>query len=340
MAHTGYSEEDRVPRRLVEAVEELKSSLLDVDRKLHDNKLSAETAQQQVNRTCDSLIGALEEHIRAETVLEKAIGAYVFRETFPFFMLSTIVDRSFSKPRGYAGDYFTIEMIYRNEPKGHGRLGPYIDRWFLDRPAGRAVRNRRGLLAATIEERAARWAGPGSMPVTTLASGPARELFDVFAAQPDANILATCIDIDNEALAFAANLAAEKKVADRMHFARENVVRLAQGKVKMTLPPQNLIYSIGLIDYLQDDLVVALIDWAFDHLLPGGTLVVGNFDSSNPDKILMDHILEWPLIHRSSEALQDLFARSRFGGAAVRVQLEAANVNLFAFCDRPAHLAV
>ena len=32
--------------------------------------------------------------------LEGAIGPYVFRETFPFFMLSRFTDRAFTKPRG------------------------------------------------------------------------------------------------------------------------------------------------------------------------------------------------------------------------------------------------
>ena len=78
------------------------------------------------------------------------------------------------------------------------------------------------------------------------------------------------------------------------------------------------------------------MDWAHDTLKPGGTLIVGNFDVSNPHRAFMDHILEWRLIHRTAAELRALFARSRFGDAPVRVTAERASVNLFASCVRRA----
>ena len=35
-------------------------------------------------------------------------------------MQSALVDRSFSKPRGYAGDYWTIELFYQDQAQGAG----------------------------------------------------------------------------------------------------------------------------------------------------------------------------------------------------------------------------
>jgi hypothetical protein len=81
--------------------------------------------------------------------------------------------------------------------------------------------------------------------------------------------------------------------------------------------------------------VVDLINWSYDHLLPGGTLIIGNVVPSNPDKAYMDHILEWVLIHRTAEELCELFARSRFGAAPVSLREEPAGVDLFAFCRKP-----
>jgi hypothetical protein len=95
-------------------------------------------------------------------------------------MQSALIDRSFAKPRGYAGDYWTMELFYRDEAAGAGRLGPLIDRWYLGMHSVRAARNRRAVLAGVIREEAARGTAR-PVPVTSLASGPARELFDVFA---------------------------------------------------------------------------------------------------------------------------------------------------------------
>jgi len=329
---SGYAD---LPPTLVHAVESFKSVMLEVDRSLKDHKLSAEFAQEQVTTGCDSLVGALREHIHRDGHLESAIGTYVFRETFPYFMLSRFIDRAFTKPRGYAGDYATIDALYEDIAAGDGRLGPLIDRWTREVPAARAVKNRRTLLADAINAVAAQWPRQEAMPVTSLAAGPARELFDVLARADAPNLLATCIDIDPDALAYASGLAQRLGLLEHFTFAQDNIVRLCRGRGHTALGQQALIYSVGLTDYLQDAFVVDLINWSFDHLLPGGTLIVGNVVPSNPDKAYMDHILEWVLIHRTAEELRELFARSRFGETPVSMREEPAGVDLFAFCRKP-----
>ncbi|MBA7663301.1 hypothetical protein ES703_71340 [subsurface metagenome] len=170
------------------------------------------------------------------------------------------------------------------------------------------------------------------MPITSLASGPAREVFDLFVGEEKPNVHITCIDIDSEALRFTHEKAQELDIADWFTFARENVIRLAGGRGRTVLKPQQLIYSIGLTDYLEDVFVVNLLNWIYEHLLPGGEVIIGNFDVSNPQKAYMDHILEWILIHRTADDLRQLFSSSKFGDSDVDVRAEEAGVNLFAFC--------
>ena len=322
-----------IPPDLIDTLDEFKTTMLAVDRAIKDRKLEHDDAQSRVSSACSGLEDALREQIRRDGHLESAIGSHVFRESFPFLMLSRFVDRAFTKPRGYAGDYATIEMLYDNVAAGDGRLGPLIDRWTLEVPAAQAVQNRRVLMTRAIRAIAAeRQSGVGPLTVTSLAAGPARELFDVIGDDDAPDLLATCVDIDNEALAYAAAVARERGVSDRFVFAQDNVVRLCLGRGHTDLAPQALIYSIGLTDYLQDAFVLNLINWAHDRLLPGGTLIIGNVVPTNPDKAYMDHILEWVLIHRSADQMRDLFRRSRFGPAPVRLEMEPAGVDIFAFC--------
>ena len=131
-----------------------------------------------------------------------------------------------------------------------------------------------------------------------------------------------------------ATRAAEKGLSGRLTLAQDNVVRLAAGHSKVSVPPQQLIYSIGLIDYFKDPYVISLLNWIHDNLLPGGRVIVGNFATSNRTKAYMDHVLEWVLIHRSEDQLRELFSRSNFGNAPVDVKVEEAGVNLFAFCRK------
>ena len=323
-----------IPPSLTKSVEDFKTAMMVADRSLTEKKKPDDaTVQKMVNAACDAMHDSLRKHIEQEAHLEKGIGAYVFRETFSLFMLSTLIDRSFSKPRGYAGDFFTIEIVYEDKAEGGGRLGRFIDRWMRDIPASTAVRNRRPLLAAAIADELARWKEDEPMPIASLASGPAREVFDIFE-RGGAPVHATCIDIDGEALAFVAEQASKRGISDHLTLAQDNLIRLSRGRGKTALAPQQLMYSIGLIDYLQDDFVITLLDWVHATLRPGGTAIVGNFDVSNPNKAFMDHVLEWQLIHRTPADLKRLFASSKFGKAKVDVRAEDAGVNLFAFARK------
>lgn len=157
---------------------------------------------------------------------------------------------------------------------------------------------------------------------------------DVLASAARPDLRATCIDIDPEALAYAASAARAHGVGEFFAFARDNVIHLAEGRGRTPLAPQHLIYSVGLTDYFDDAQVIALLDWTYSHLVPGGRVVIGNFGPSNPNKFFMDHVVHWRLIHRAADELRALFERSRFGGSDVTVRAEDSGVNLFAICQK------
>ena len=48
------------------------------------------------------------------------LGARLQREILPFVLLTQTTERFYSKPRGYAGDFQTIDMIYRESAGRHG----------------------------------------------------------------------------------------------------------------------------------------------------------------------------------------------------------------------------
>lgn len=331
---TGQAGMNELPTGMLDSVEEFKTEMMEADRLVKNGKASPEEIQEKVSRASTMMMEQLRLQIAENQSLEKAIGAYVFRETFPLYMLSRILERAYMKPRGYAGDFFTIEMIYSDEPAGDGRLGRYVDRWALDLAACRAVKNRRGVVTSLIREAMRAHAGSGPTYVTSLASGPARELFDIFSGDPKAALRATCIDIDNQALSYAAGIAETLHVQDHFSFTQDNVVRLAHNRGKTSLQPQHMIYSVGLTDYLREEFVIKLVNWMYDHLLPGGTAVIGNFEASNPNRAFMDHVVEWELIHRTPDDMRSIFARSKFGESQIQIRVEDAGVNLFAVATK------
>jgi extracellular factor (EF) 3-hydroxypalmitic acid methyl ester biosynthesis protein len=318
---------------LAAAVEKFKSQLLETDLAIRSCRIGDEDAQAAVSHACDSLMACLQHHAGGSADIDRNNGAFVFRESFPFLMRSACLDRWYTKPRGYAGDFYSIEMMYQNTPTGDGKMGRLIDRWALNTPPPKAVRNRRRMVKDAIcAVAAAHSAAP--ILITSLASGPAREVFDVFEMPMPPDIRATCIDIDPEALSYTSAIAGERGLRGKITFAQDNVIRLAQGRGKTSLPPQHMIYSVGLIDYLEAKHVIELLNWIYRHLLPDGVAVLGNFDVTNPGRAFMDHVLGWRLIHRSPADMRDLFRQSEFGETPVDVRAEDEGVNLFAFCRK------
>lgn len=266
--------------------------------------------------------------------VKEELGRRVQREMLPYMLLTTLAERMYSKPRGYAGDFYTIELMYRGVAGDGHRLGAVLDECFINEPAAVAVRNRRGLLAEEIH-RCLNENGAEVTKVTSMASGPAAELFDVYSEIEDITRLkSTLIDIDLQALAFVGDKRDKKKLTRQMEMINGNLVYLATGRQKVFLKDQDLVYSIGLIDYFNDKFVTMLLNYVYELLKPGGKVILGNFHTSNPTKALMDHVLDWRLIHRDETDMNRLFENSKFAKGCTEIRYESAGVNLFAMCTK------
>lgn len=315
-----------------------KSLVRESDRQgLREGKLSEQRARQiedEFLMLCSLLNHGFGEGSAASDDLRAAIGDRAQLELLPYLLLTRSGERWYSKPRGYAGDYLTIEWLYQNQPAGTGRLGPVLDRCFLNLPAAKAVRNRRGLLAEEIQQVLADHPDR-QVRIASLACGPALELFDVFEELDDASRLAaTLIDIDLHALAFVGDRRDDRGLRKQMELIHGNLVYLASGRKELALAEQDLIYSIGLIDYFDDRFVVKLLDWIYARLRPGGKVILGNFHPHNPSRFIMDHVLDWRLRHRTQDDMNRLFSSSAFGRECSRIQFEQEGINLFAECAK------
>ncbi len=262
-----------------------------------------------------------------------AIGSKVRQELAPYILLGHVANRMYHKPRGYAGDFLTISEMYKNEAEGVNRIGQLIDRIILDNPAAKAVRNRRGLLAEVIGETVDRNSN-STTNITSFACGPAAELFDVNKDLDEEKVTANLIDIDLQALAHVGSRIENEEMNINIRLHQENLIHLALGRKEIKLQGQDLIYSIGLIDYFEDKLVIKLINYTYDLLNEGGQLVLGNFHDENPIKEYMDYVLDWKLIHRSEEDMNRLFQASKFGKGCTEIRYENQGINMFAFCQK------
>ena len=322
-------------------VERLKADFFDLSHRIQAEPnpeiTEAETkaCTEVLDRFNDDL-NSFESEIQDPEIGEFAWG-FMFKELFPFLMRSRMAERAYYKPKGYAGDYMMMEMLYANEPKGDGKLGLLMDSWFLNIAGARAVRARRALLSAKLAEIFTQKASNARrVRILDLACGSCREMFDFIGACPESEkIEAICMDADIAALEYTNRHVNVIPHRASVKFLQDNVVRWAVGRAGHDLELQDLVYSVGLTDYLDDRLFTALVKRCYKQLNPGGVLIVGNFGTDNPNRVLMDRVMSWSLIHRSPDQMKQLMASAGFG-ERVEVIAEEEGVNLFAFAQKPA----
>ena len=324
-----------LPSAVVAAMEDFHRDMLKAQTGLKSRKSDLAAIDVLVALACDGVRELLARTAVNQPSTLEASGAYVFRETFPFMMSSALIERSYMKPRGYAGDFETIEIMYKGEPAGATPIGRMIDKWALSAGAAGAVRYRRTKIVNDVKALLARSSGAEPVAITSMAVGPGREIFDFFEALPFAPLRVVGIDIDDAALAFCADEARKRSLGhDKFRLVQDNLVKLSLGRGRVSIPKQHFIYSMGLIDYLDKEIVVRLISWAYDQLLPGGTLALGNFAAGSSNKAFMDYVMEWVLIHRTPDEMRDLFARSKFGKSDMRIEADPSGIQLFAYCSK------
>ena len=293
---------------------------------------SASDLEREILRLYTAMQEAIGDDAPAAEQFKAQVGLRIQKEFVPYMLLTKVIARIYTKPRGYAGDYLTIAWMYDGQPGGVAPLGPLLDVCMLGFPPGVAVCNRRGLLVEEITRVLAAREGEVAR-VTSLACGPAREIFDAFEQLADpAGLAATVVDFDAEALSYVSErrdaLGLQRSIDPR----NENLIHLALGRSTIDVADQDLVYTIGLIDYFPDDLVVKLMTMAHGLLRVGGKVILGNFHSSNPAKAFMDHVLDWRLIHRTEADMDRLYRASAFARDCTNIRFEQQGINMFAEC--------
>ncbi len=256
--------------------------------------LKGNSLEEKVNNK--EIIKTVKENFRLFT------GAFAYK--------SLIVKRAFEKPRGYPGDYKMIEDVYDNQPYSEG-IGRYYDKYFLSNPYAVAVRLRKDRLREMIIEYIAANTSEPSLKILNLACGSCREVAELIPRLKYKNsLIFTCIDWDQEALDFSKgkfqNLAPNIKV----ELLQKDLFTMIKDKEKAKgFDRQNLIYSIGLIDYLPDRVLKRWLQFFWQLLPQGGKFIVAlkNKEKTFPP-LPPGWFCDWKFVLRTKNELIDLLS--------------------------------
>lgn len=226
--------------------------------------------------------------------------------------------RATAKPRGYAGDALLLDFLYR-EPtisalwESATPLGRAICDFWVASPAAAAVRERRDLAQARLDQLAARKPGASVLAVSC---GHLREVSPGSAAPQGAFRRFVAHDQDEESL----NHIARYRPFAGLELRRQTVGVLV-GSVGAA-ERFDFIYALCLLDYLQDRFARGAVARLFDALEPGGSLLVANCLPSTPNIAAMEAFQDWSLIYRTREEIEALGSEIPADRIARRTYLE------------------
>jgi hypothetical protein len=223
----------------------------------------------------------------------------------PEMRLGAIWDRSYAKPLGYPGDFEIMNQVYDWERKGANVYQMLMHRLGLE--VAECIKTRMDMVHATIGKVVQEKGNARAARILSLGSGPAREVEAFLSGAGLKNRRAefTLIDQEQAALKYAVEKT-YPHVLNSMGQARVQCLNMSFTDILRgtgalgSLPPQDLIYSVGLIDYLVDRRATGLIHRLYETLAPGGLLVIGNMNDTGLSNYWpMEFIADWTLYYRT-----------------------------------------
>lgn len=296
----------------------------------------------------DRFFRFMEEHLRGlEAIVadftreeHERHGFYLRRHAWPYIVATDFLRHINLKPRGYAGDAESMLMLYEDAYSGRTAFNRLLHKHSVNTAAAHAVRYRRTLIPRVLRDVLPRFPGlpAHGFRFLSLAAGPAWELEDLYRTTEDLERYScTLLDQDPYALGIARGTVARIEAAlggkIQVRYVEDSVRTMLRTRdMTARLGQYEFVYSMGLFDYLTPPVARAVLGKAYDLLVPGGTMVLGNYHDQNPSRVYMEYWGDWPLYYRSEQSLLDLASGLQ---AEKQITFDPSGCQMFLRLDKP-----
>lgn len=245
---------------------------------------------------------------------------------------SHIMKRSFYKPRGYSGDYKTIEMFYDQKTFSQG-MGYYFDKYILNNKLAKADIYRKDKMIELLENFIDK-TNSKEIEIVNFGCGGCKDLRDLFQMfVPEKIVNFTVVDQDLEALNFSKKFFKILPAKVNIKYLHKNITELIMAyRNKNTETPfinKNMVYSIGLVDYFGDNTLQLFVRFCLKSLAPGGQLI---FAHKNTDKwksfLAPSWFCDWRFYQRSKEEVIKII-KDEIAGCSLKVRWEKTHHMFF-----------
>ena len=233
---------------------------------------------------------------------------------------SPFVHRLQTWPRGYAGDFETVEWLCDARNRAEPGTVPWaIEQCALQSPLAQQHRNKVGLQARAILSTLV--ANPAAR-IASIGSGGCRDLSLIQHYIPPSHGRFVLVDSDADALAFARERL--DRLAGRCTFVPGRVPRVLARLRPMG--PFDLIVAGGLFDYLPDRWAVGTLAAAREQLGPHGRMLLSNIARHNPFRPWIEYLADWWLIERDEADLRRLLGQAGFDAEKARLSHDSTGL--------------
>lgn len=265
---------DRHYMLLNEATMKFISTLEDIEKRYLDSQETPDELLNAVTKAMTNMNSVCEQFERrvgydSDTIKEAQVD---FRKrTDSILSKSYFINRARTWPQGYQGDYKMLESVYRNSPLSMG-IGYYLDKYCLGLKLTEGVKNRIKKLEEILSEEILQ---REKSSILNIACGSCRELMGLSEGVIISKAKVTCIDFDNDALDFAQSRLYYTGALPQIELRKYNAARMFDHELNMAaFGMQDIIYSVGYFDYLEDDFLVKMLRALYMLLNHGGKLIM------------------------------------------------------------------
>lgn len=327
--------DSRVKKFIATEVEDFRQQLLDFAASVERDELPEDEAKlgqlgELMQRSVDAC-AAFERTVKDEAEVLLQAQTQFRRATADLLQQSWIVQRAQEKPTGFPGDCQMLNTVYNYSTETKG-LGGYIDALLLQLPLGNGVRERIRVAREFLVDEVTRRSGDVS--VLDIASGPCREFENWDHRPQNGQLSVTCLDNDPQALEYVDQQVRPTATGvDSMRLERYNAIRTksAGGNIKRFGRP-NILYSVGLLDYLPDDLLLDMLAGWRQTVSDDGVVYVAFKDCDYYDHTPYQWHLDWHFLQRTEEQFRLLLAAAGFAPERTLMLRDRSKMILHFFC--------
>ncbi len=269
-----------------------------------------------VHKLLDAILIA-EENSSKEDIISRLHEVREIHRQSPFFV------RTQDWPRGYAGDFETIEYIINGENKSAPySLGFYLESIILNSPIVQQHRNKVSHQARLILDKTL---DLNNAKVLSIGCGGSADLRQIQNVLKRTDVQITLFDMDEGALACSKEKL--EPIGEKCNLIQGNLIRL----VKKIDEKFDLIVIGGVFDYLTDKTIISVLKKIYsENLSDGGEIFFTNIARGNPYRLWMEYCFNWELIERTREGLLDIHKESELADSDILITKEETGLTYLA----------